>query len=32
MPKYYEYKIDGYYLDFTFYCIIECMLMKVMGN
>lgn len=25
MPKYYEYKIAGYYLYFTSYCIIECM-------
>lgn len=26
MPKYYEYKIAGYYLYFTSYCVIECML------
>ena len=25
MPKYYEFKIAGYYLYFTSYCIIECM-------
>lgn len=25
MPKYYEYKIAGYYLYFTSYCVIECM-------
>ena len=25
MPKYYEFKIDGYYLYFTSPCIIECM-------
>ncbi len=25
MPKYYEYKIAGYYLYFTSHCIIECM-------
>lgn len=25
MPKYYEYKIAGYYLCFTSHCIIECM-------
>ena len=25
MPKYYEYKIVGYYLYFTSYCVIECM-------
>lgn len=25
MPKYYEYKIAGYYLYFTSFCTIECM-------
>lgn len=25
MPKYYEYKVVGYYLYFTSFCIIECM-------
>ena len=25
MPKYYEYKIAGYYLYFTSYYVIECM-------
>lgn len=25
MPKYYEFKIAGYYLYFTLYCVIECM-------
>lgn len=25
MPKYYEYKVAGYYLYFTSHCIIECM-------
>lgn len=25
MPKYYEYKIGGYYLYFTSFCTIECM-------
>jgi len=25
MPKYYEYKVAGYYLYFTSFCIIECM-------
>ena len=25
MPKYYEYKIAGYYLYYTKHCIIECM-------
>jgi phage integrase family protein len=26
MPKYYQFKIAGYYLYFTSHCIIECML------
>ncbi len=25
MPKYYEFKVAGYYLYFTSHCIIECM-------
>lgn len=25
MTKYYEFKIAGYYLYFTSYCVIECM-------
>ena len=25
MPKYYEFKIDGYYLYFTSFCTVECM-------
>ena len=25
MPKYFEYKIAGYYLYFTSKCIVECM-------
>ena len=25
IPKYYEFKIAGYYLYFTSHCIIECM-------
>ncbi len=25
MPKYYEYKIEGYYLYFTSHCTVECM-------
>ena len=25
MPKYYEFKVAGYYLYFTSYCVIECM-------
>lgn len=25
MPKYYEYKVAGYFLYFTSKCIIECM-------
>lgn len=25
MPKYYEFKVSGYYLYFTSFCVIECM-------
>lgn len=25
MPKYYEFKVCGYYLYFTAHCVIECM-------
>ncbi len=25
MPKYYDFKVSGYYLYFTSHCIIECM-------
>ena len=25
MPKYYEFKIMGYYLCFTSFCVVECM-------
>ena len=25
MPKYYQYKISGYYLYFMSHCVIECM-------
>ncbi|MBE5935058.1 MAG: DUF4160 domain-containing protein [Lachnospiraceae bacterium] len=25
MPKYYEFKVEGYYLYFTSFCTIECM-------
>lgn len=25
MPKYYEFKIMGYYLYFTSFCVVECM-------
>lgn len=25
MPKYFEYKVAGYYLYFTSYCVLECM-------
>jgi len=25
MPKYYEFKVEGYYLYFTSYCVVECM-------
>ncbi len=25
MPKFYEFKVAGYYLYFTSFCIVECM-------
>lgn len=25
MPKYFEFKVAGYYLYFTSFCVIECM-------
>ena len=25
MPKYYEFKVAGYYLYFTQFCVVECM-------
>ena len=25
MPKYYEFKVAGYYLYFTSFCVVECM-------
>ncbi len=25
MPKYYQFKVAGYYLYFTSHCVIECM-------
>jgi len=25
MPKYYDFKVFGYYLYFTSHCIVECM-------
>lgn len=25
VPKYYEFKVSGYYLYFTSFCVIECM-------
>ena len=25
MPKYYEFKVAGYYLSFTSFCVVECM-------
>ncbi len=25
MPKYYQFKIAGYYLYFTSHCVVECM-------
>lgn len=25
MPKYFQYKVAGYYLYFTMHCVVECM-------
>ena len=25
MPKYYDFKVSGYYLYFTSFCVVECM-------
>lgn len=25
MPKYYDFKVSGYYLYFTSHCVVECM-------
>ena len=25
MPKYYQFKVAGYYLYFTSFCVVECM-------
>ena len=25
MPKYYDFKVTGYYLYFTSFCVVECM-------
>ena len=25
MPKYYEFKVAGYFLYFTSFCVVECM-------
>lgn len=32
MPKYYEFKIMGYYLYFTSFCVIECMFTPVIQS
>ena len=32
MPKYYEFKVAGYYLYFTPHCVIECMFIQVIEN
>lgn len=32
MPKYYEFKVCGYYLYYTAHCIIEAMSMQVIRN
>ena len=32
MPKYYDFKIAGYYLYFTSHCIVECMHVHASDN
>jgi len=32
MPKYYEFKVAGYFLYFTSHCIIECMHVHASDN
>ena len=32
MPKYFDYKIAGYYLYFTTHCIVECMHVHASDN
>lgn len=32
MPKYYEFKVVGYYLYFTSFCVIECMHVHASGK
>lgn len=32
MPKYYEFKVAGYYLYFTSHCVIECMHVHVIDR
>ena len=32
MPKYYEFKVAGYFLYFTSHCVIECMHVHASDN
>ncbi len=32
MPKYFDYKVAGYYLYFTSHCLIECMHVHASDN
>lgn len=32
MPKYYEFKVAGYYLYFTSFCTVECMHVHASDN
>ena len=32
MPKYYDFKVAGYYLYFTSFCIVECMHVHASGS
>ncbi len=32
MPKYYQFKIAGYYLYFTSHCVVECMHVHASGR
>lgn len=32
MPKYYEFKVAGYYLYFTSHCVVECMHVHASDN
>ena len=32
MPKYYEFKVAGYFLYFTSFCVVECMHVHTSGR